>query len=102
MTAPGRKTGRLYSTRVDTIERDGYHWLVAGYGSTNRVLKTRAAMKVALSRGRRMERLKVDGVASESAVTVLRDRQALAHDARATQVRADLSVTPRGRSVMSR
>ena len=35
LTVPGRKSGRLYSTPVDIIERDEQRWLVAGHGPTN-------------------------------------------------------------------
>jgi deazaflavin-dependent oxidoreductase (nitroreductase family) len=72
LTVPGRKTGRLYSTPVDLIELEGQRWLVAGYGPASWVTNARAAGEVTLSRGRRSDRFKVEEVAPEAAVPVLR------------------------------
>jgi deazaflavin-dependent oxidoreductase (nitroreductase family) len=72
LTVRGRKSGRLYSTRVDVIELDGYRWLVAGYGPTSWVRNARAAGEVTLSRGSRSDAFKVVEVGSEDAVPVLR------------------------------
>jgi deazaflavin-dependent oxidoreductase (nitroreductase family) len=72
LTVPGRKTGRLYSTPVDVIELEGQRWLVAGYGPASWVTNARAAGEVTLSRGRSTDRFKVEEVAPEAAVPVLR------------------------------
>jgi len=72
LTAPGRKTGRLYSTPVDIIELDDRRWLVAGYGPTNWVRNVRAAGEVTLSRGRQSERFRVEEADRPAAVPVLR------------------------------
>jgi deazaflavin-dependent oxidoreductase (nitroreductase family) len=72
LTVPGRKTGRLYSTPVDLIEVDGHRWLVAGYGPANWVRNTRAAAEVTLSRGRHIDKFKVEEPEVEAAVPVLR------------------------------
>jgi deazaflavin-dependent oxidoreductase (nitroreductase family) len=72
LTAPGRKTGRLYSTPVDIIEHDGQRWLVASYGPTNWVRNVRAAGEVTLSRGRQSEHFRLDEADRPTAVPVLR------------------------------
>jgi deazaflavin-dependent oxidoreductase (nitroreductase family) len=72
LTVPGRKTGRLYSTPVDVIELEGQRWLVAGYGPASWVTNARAVGEVTLSRGRRSDRFKVEEVAPEAVVPVLR------------------------------
>ena len=72
LTVPGRKTGQLYSTPVDIIERDDQRWLVAGYGPTNWVRNVCAAGEVTLSRGRQSERFRVEQADRPAAVPVLR------------------------------
>jgi len=57
---------------VDVIEVGGRRWLVAGYGPANWVLNTRARGEVTLSRGRHSETYKVEEVAGEEAIPVLR------------------------------
>jgi deazaflavin-dependent oxidoreductase (nitroreductase family) len=72
LTVLGRKTGQLYSTPVDILERDDQRWLVAGYGPTNWVRNVRAAGEVTLSRGRQSERFRVEEGDRQAAVPVLR------------------------------
>jgi deazaflavin-dependent oxidoreductase (nitroreductase family) len=72
LTAPGRKTGRLYSTPVDIIELDDQPWLIAGYGPANWVRNVRAAGEVTLSRGRQSHRFDVEEAEGPAAVPVLR------------------------------
>src|SRR5262245_23747350 len=60
LTVPGRKSGRLYSTPVDTIEVTGDRWLVAGYGPAGWVRNARAASVVTPSRGGRSQTFRVD------------------------------------------
>ena len=48
----GRRTGRLYSTPVKLVERDGARWLVAPYGERSWVKNARAAGSVELRHGR--------------------------------------------------
>ncbi len=72
LTVPGRKTGRPYATPVDVIALDGQRWLVAGYGPASWVANARAAGEVALSRGRRTERLGVEDASRDAAIPVLR------------------------------
>ena len=72
LTAPGRKTGRLYSTPGDVIELDGQRWLVAGYGPASWVANTRTAGEVTLARGGHTDRFEVEEVDPAAAVPVLR------------------------------
>jgi deazaflavin-dependent oxidoreductase (nitroreductase family) len=72
LTAPGRRTGRLYSTPVSLVREDGKRWLVAPYGDRNWVRNARAAGWVELRRGRRRERFAVVELPPEEAVPVLR------------------------------
>jgi F420H(2)-dependent quinone reductase len=73
LTAPGRKTGRLWSTPVSLIEWEGERYAVAPYGERNWVKNARAAGWIELRRGRRRERLRVVELAPEAAVPVLRE-----------------------------
>jgi len=72
LTVPGRRTGRLYSTPISLVEDEGGRYAVAPYGDRNWVKNARAAGWVELRRGRRRERLRVEELAAEEAVAVLR------------------------------
>ena len=71
LIVPGRTTGRLYSTPVKLVERDGARWLVAPYGERSWVKNARAAGWVELRRGRRVERVKVVEADPDQAAPVL-------------------------------
>jgi deazaflavin-dependent oxidoreductase (nitroreductase family) len=73
LTAPGRVSGRPYSTPVKVVERGGERWLVAPYGERSWVKNARAAGAVELRRSGRTEELRVVAVAPEEAAPVLRD-----------------------------
>src|SRR5882672_7904811 len=73
LTAPGRTTGRLYSTPVKLVERDGARWLVAPYGERSWVKNARAAGWVELRHGRRVERVRITAAEPAAAGPVLRD-----------------------------
>jgi deazaflavin-dependent oxidoreductase (nitroreductase family) len=73
LTAPGRITGRLYSTPVKLVERDGARWLVAPYGERSWVKNARAAGWVELRHGRRVERVRVEAAEPAAAAPVLRE-----------------------------
>jgi deazaflavin-dependent oxidoreductase (nitroreductase family) len=47
----GRKSGRIYSTPVYVIERDGKRWLVAPRGRTQWTFNAEAAGEITLKRG---------------------------------------------------
>lgn len=49
----GRKTGRLYSTPIDLLERNGKRYLVAPRGRTQWVRNAEAAGEVTLKKGRK-------------------------------------------------
>ena len=73
LLVPGRRSGRIYSTPVKVVERDGARWLVAPYGERNWVKNARAAGWVELRRGRRTVRFGVVEVGAEEAAPVLRE-----------------------------
>jgi deazaflavin-dependent oxidoreductase (nitroreductase family) len=73
LTAPGRRTGRLWSTPVSILEDGGERWLVAPYGDRNWVKNVRAAGWVELRRGHRRERVVVEELTPADAVPVLRE-----------------------------
>jgi deazaflavin-dependent oxidoreductase (nitroreductase family) len=73
LTVPGRTSGKLWSTPVSIVRMRGERWLVAPYGDRNWVKNARAAGWVELRRGRRRERLVVEELAPERAVSVLRE-----------------------------
>lgn len=73
LTVPGRTTGRPYSTPVKLVERDGARWLVAPYGERSWVKNARAAGKVELRHGRRVETMTVVEADPATAAPVLRD-----------------------------
>ena len=52
----GRKTGKLYSTPVDLLERDGKRYLVAPRGRTQWVRKAEAAGEITLKKGSKRQK----------------------------------------------
>jgi deazaflavin-dependent oxidoreductase (nitroreductase family) len=72
LTVPGRTTGRLYTTPVTLVEVEGRRWLVAPYGEVAWVRNARAAGRVTLSRGRRVETVAIAEAAPEDAAPILR------------------------------
>jgi deazaflavin-dependent oxidoreductase (nitroreductase family) len=72
LTVVGRKSGRRYSTPVRLVEDAQTRWLVSPYGERAWVANARAAGVVELSRGRRIERLRIEEVGPEEAAPVLR------------------------------
>jgi deazaflavin-dependent oxidoreductase (nitroreductase family) len=72
LTVPGRKSGRPYTTPVSLIENERGRWLVAPYGVTSWVKNARAAGEVQLRRGARVERLALEELPADEAVSVLR------------------------------
>jgi deazaflavin-dependent oxidoreductase (nitroreductase family) len=82
LTTKGRKTGRLRTTPVTLVERDGRRWLVAPYGPVSWVHNARAAGRVSLQRrGHRLE-CAVREVPPEEAGPVLKDYIKLARPTR--------------------
>jgi hypothetical protein len=73
LTVRGRATGRLWTTPVSLVELGGERFAVAPYGERNWVKNARAAREVELRRGHLHERLRVEEIAGEEAVRVLRE-----------------------------
>jgi len=55
----GRKSGKLYSTPIDLLERDGKRYLVAPRGRTQGVRNAEAAGEIILKKGGRRERFRL-------------------------------------------
>lgn len=73
LTVPGRRTGKLWSTPVSIVKDGDERWLVAPYGDRNWVKNARAAGWVELRSGRTRERLDVEELSPEEAVSILRE-----------------------------
>ena len=71
LSVAGRRTGRTYETPVSVVEGGGQRWLVAPYGERNWVKNARAAGSVALRRGRRTERVRVEDVPPSDRAPIL-------------------------------
>jgi len=72
LSVPRRKTGRIQSTPVTLVERDGGRWLVAPYGERDWVRNARAAGRVTLSRGRHRETVAIEVVGPQESAPILR------------------------------
>ncbi len=68
----GRKSGRLYSTPVNVLSRDGRRFLVAGRGYTQWVRNALASGTVCLKKGRRYEELHLRVVPDEEKPEILK------------------------------
>jgi deazaflavin-dependent oxidoreductase (nitroreductase family) len=68
----GRKSGRLYSTPVNVLSRDGKRFLVAGRGYTQWVRNALAIGSVSLKKGRRYEELRLRVVPDEEKPEILK------------------------------
>lgn len=72
LTVPGRKTGKLHSTPITLVERDGERYLVAPYGIVDWVHNARTAGKVTLSRGRVQEHVDITELEPADAAPILK------------------------------
>ncbi|MQA85511.1 MAG: nitroreductase family deazaflavin-dependent oxidoreductase [Streptosporangiales bacterium] len=72
LTVVGRKSGVPRTTPVDLVEEGGRRWLVAPYGAVGWVHNVRAAGKVTLRRGRRVETVGVVEVGATESAPILR------------------------------
>jgi len=68
----GRKSGRLYSSPVNVLSRDGKRFLVAPRGSTQWVRNAQASGTVSLKKGRRYEEVRLRVVADEDKLEILK------------------------------
>lgn len=69
----GRKTGRVFSTPVNLLVRNGKRYLVASRGETSWVRNARAAGKVALVKGSRREEFAVREVPAQDRPELLKE-----------------------------
>jgi deazaflavin-dependent oxidoreductase (nitroreductase family) len=68
----GRKSGRLYSTPVNLLSRDGKRFLVAPRGYTQWVRNAQASGTVLLKKGRRHEEVRLQAVSDEAKPEILK------------------------------
>lgn len=73
LTAPGRASGKLWTTPVSLVELGAERYAVAPYGERNWVKNARAAGWVELRRGSYDERVRVRELGPEEAAPVLRE-----------------------------
>ena len=72
LTAPGRVSGKPWSTPVSIVADGETRWLVAPYGDRSWVRNARAAGRVELRRGRERRQYLVEELGPVDAVPVLR------------------------------
>jgi deazaflavin-dependent oxidoreductase (nitroreductase family) len=68
----GRKSGRVFSTPVNVLRRDGKRFLVAGRGYTQWVRNVLASGTVSLRKGRRFEECGVRVIADDDKPEILK------------------------------
>ena len=68
----GRKSGKLYSTPIDLLERDGKRFLVAPRGRTQWVRNAEAAGEIMLKRGKLRQRFRLRALSNEEKPEILK------------------------------
>lgn len=68
----GRKTGKLYSTPVDLLERDGKRFLVAPRGRTQWVRNAESAGEITLKKGSTRRRFRLRAISDAEKPSVLK------------------------------
>ena len=68
----GRKSGKLYSTPIDLLERDGTRYLVAPRGRTQWVRNAEAAGVVTLKKGSHSQNYRLRAVAGQEKPPILK------------------------------
>jgi deazaflavin-dependent oxidoreductase (nitroreductase family) len=68
----GRKSGKLYSTPIDLLERDGTRYLVAPRGRTQWVRNAEAAGEVTLKKGRDRQSYRLRAIADVDKPAILK------------------------------
>jgi deazaflavin-dependent oxidoreductase (nitroreductase family) len=71
LTVRGRKSGKLRTIPIVTLERNGERYLGSPFGVVDWVRNLRAAKEATLTRGRRSETVKVRELSRDEAVVVL-------------------------------
>jgi deazaflavin-dependent oxidoreductase (nitroreductase family) len=72
LTVPGRKSGRERSTPVTPMTVDGKRYVVAGFPGADWVANVRTAEQVTITRGRRVQRVRMVELSPEDARPFLR------------------------------
>jgi deazaflavin-dependent oxidoreductase (nitroreductase family) len=72
LTVKGRKSGRDRSTPVTPMRHDGHQYVVAGFPGADWVANVRAAERVTLARGRRVDQVRMVELSPEDARPILR------------------------------
>lgn len=68
----GRKSGKLYSTPIDLLEKDGKRFLVAPRGRTQWVRNAEAAGEVTLKRGKLQQRFSLRVLSDQEKPEILK------------------------------
>ncbi len=68
----GRKSGKIYSTPVDLLERDGKRFLVAPRGRTQWVRNAEAAGEVTLKKASKRERFRLRALSDQEKPEILK------------------------------
>ena len=68
----GRKSGKLYSTPIDLLERGGKRFLVAPRGRTQWVRNAEAAGEVTLKKGSKRERFRLRALSDQEKPEILK------------------------------
>ena len=72
LTVAGRRTGNPQTTPVSPVQYDGERWLIAGWADADWVKNLRASGCAALTKGARIERIRVVEVAPKQGAAALR------------------------------
>src|ERR1700730_806348 len=68
----GRKSGKIYSTPIDLLEKDGKRFLVAPRGRTQWVRNAEAAGEITLKKGKLQQRFRLRGLSDEEKPEILK------------------------------
>lgn len=68
----GRKSGKIYSTPIDLLEKDGKRFLVAPRGRTQWVRNAEAAGEITLKKGTLQQRFRLRGLSDEEKPEILK------------------------------
>jgi deazaflavin-dependent oxidoreductase (nitroreductase family) len=68
----GRKSGKLYSTPIDLLERGGKRYLVAPRGRTQWVRNAEAAEEIVLKKGKLQQRFKLRALSDQEKPEILK------------------------------
>ncbi len=68
----GRKSGRIYSTPVNVLDREGRRYLIAPRGEAQWVRNARASRQVTLKKGRRNESFELQVIPDEEKPEILK------------------------------